>query len=431
MRILAQAAALVLAVSAALPVAATEIGRVSVSWQDPARGNRSVGVELYYPATVAGSGAPLATPPPGGFPVVVFGHGFQMVVTAYENVWTALVPEGYVVALPTTGGELFPNHAAFGADLAFVVERLRAENGNAASFLHQKLSGKTAVMGHSMGGGASLLAADADPTIDALAVLAPAETNPSAIGAAAGIAVPTLVFSGTKDCVAPASQHQVPMYNASASTCKTYVSIQGGSHCQFGINSTLCNLGEIFCGGAGISRATQHAILNSLLLPWLDGVLRMDWQRWQSFEATLVAGSGFTAQQSCPVSPAPPPACANGIDDDVDGAIDFPADTGCTSVNDIDEQFDCVNGIDDDGDGAIDSADAGCNLAQFGTESPQCQDGIDNDGDGAIDYPADTLCQGPWDPDEAANPPPASCGLLGPEALLVLAALRLRSRARR
>jgi dienelactone hydrolase len=320
-----------------------------------------------------------------------------MVVTAYENIWTALVPEGYVVALPTTGGELFPNHGDFGADLAFVVEKLRAENSNPASFLHQKLSGKAAVMGHSMGGGASFIAADVNPTVDGIAVLAPAETNPSAIGAAAGITVPTLVFSGTKDCVASASQHQLPMYDASASTCKTYVSVAGGSHCQFGINNTLCNLGELFCGGAGISRAAQHAIVSSLLLPWLDGVLRSDWQRWQDFEATLAAGSGFTSQRSCPVSPAPVPACTNGVDDD--------------------------------GDGAIDAADAGCNLSQLGVENPQCQDGIDNDGDGAIDFPTDTLCQGAWDPDESTNP--ASCGLLGPELLLVLAALRLRSRAKR
>jgi hypothetical protein len=34
----------------------------------------------------------------------------------------------------------------------------------------------------------------------------------------------------------------------------------------------------------------------------------------------------------------PPPACSNGIDDDGDGAIDFPADNGCAFANDDDEQ---------------------------------------------------------------------------------------------
>ena len=34
----------------------------------------------------------------------------------------------------------------------------------------------------------------------------------------------------------------------------------------------------------------------------------------------------------------PPPACANGLDDDGDGVIDFPADNGCAFANDDDEQ---------------------------------------------------------------------------------------------
>lgn len=422
-----------LAISCLALIASTasahEVGHVSVTYLDPARGNRSVGIELYYPAVTPGNGAPFAAPPPEGFPLVAFGHGFQMIVQAYENVWTALAPAGYVVALPITGGELFPNHAEFGADLSFVIQKLRAESANPGSFLFLKLSGRAAVMGHSMGGGASFLAADANPTIDALAVLAPANTNPSSITAAAGITVPTLVFSGSKDCVASASQHQLPMYDASASSCKTYVSVTGGSHCQFGINNTICSLGEIFCGGAGISRATQHAVVNGLLVPWLDGVLKTDWQRWQDFQGTLAVGAGIAAEQDCPVSPAPPPACANGVDDDGDGNADFPADGGCHSADDPDEVQDCVNGIDDDGDGAVDSADDGCNLIQLGRENPQCDDGADNDADTAVDFPADALCQGPWDDDEGGNP--TSCGLLGPELLSVAAALRLRRRPRR
>lgn len=34
----------------------------------------------------------------------------------------------------------------------------------------------------------------------------------------------------------------------------------------------------------------------------------------------------------------PPPACANGVDDDGDGVIDFPADDGCAFANDDDEK---------------------------------------------------------------------------------------------
>ncbi len=41
-----------------------------------------------------------------------------------------------------------------------------------------------------------------------------------------------------------------------------------------------------------------------------------------------------------PVDPrrSPPPACADGLDDDGDGRVDYPADTGCEAVNDDDER---------------------------------------------------------------------------------------------
>ncbi len=57
-----------------------------------------------------------------------------------------------------------------------------------------------------------------------------------------------------------------------------------------------------------------------------------------------------------------------------------------------------------------------------GPELPECSDGLDNDGDGGVDHPADSLCRGPWDDDEATNPP-KSCGLLGAEMLLLVGCL--------
>lgn len=93
----------------------------------------------------------------------------------------------------------------------------------------------------------------------------------------------------------------------------------------------------------------------------------------------------------------------------------------------------CWNGLDDDGEGDIDfPADPGC-LNGYWIEAPECQDGIDNDGDGGIDYaggplgePADPQCSIPGKLREAAVS--LSCGL-GPELALVLpliAALRRR-----
>ena len=76
--------------------------------------------------------------------------------------------------------------------------------------------------------------------------------------------------------------------------------------------------------------------------------------------------------------------CANGIDDDGDGHIDFPFDPGCTSAEDDDETDgcpatcpQCANGIDDDGDGLIDyPADPGCGSASDTSETDDCTPGV-------------------------------------------------------
>ncbi|MEX0791172.1 MAG: hypothetical protein WD178_10395, partial [Actinomycetota bacterium] len=54
------------------------------------------------------------------------------------------------------------------------------------------------------------------------------------------------------------------------------------------------------------------------------------------------------------------PECRDGIDNDGDGRIDFPADPQCKSLDDDSEAPECSNAKDDDGDGKIDRDDPGC-----------------------------------------------------------------------
>jgi hypothetical protein len=97
--------------------------------------------------------------------------------------------------------------------------------------------------------------------------------------------------------------------------------------------------------------------------------------------------------------------CDDGIDNDGDGAIDYPFDSGCFNVI-SDAERACSNGDDDDGDGAADfPVDAGCADADDESEkSPSiaCDDGLDNDGDGYKDYIADAdqngISDAPGDP---------------------------------
>jgi hypothetical protein len=105
------------------------------------------------------------------------------------------------------------------------------------------------------------------------------------------------------------------------------------------------------------------------------------------------------------------PQCANNIDDDRDGAIDFPAEPGCanaTGASEVDPTVlpMCGDDVDNDNDGKLDYPDdPGCRSAVDNGEGdpmtvPECADGPDNDGDGKTNYPADPGCIAASDPRE-------------------------------
>ncbi len=71
------------------------------------------------------------------------------------------------------------------------------------------------------------------------------------------------------------------------------------------------------------------------------------------------------------------PRCSDGLDNDGDTIVDFPAEPGCESPLDHTEDDTCPG--------------AGC---------PQCADGVDNDGDALTDWPNDPGCSCAGDPIE-------------------------------
>jgi hypothetical protein len=79
-----------------------------------------------------------------------------------------------------------------------------------------------------------------------------------------------------------------------------------------------------------------------------------------------------------PPDPTPLPECSDGIDNDGDGKIDYPAVPGCSSYLDTTE-----------------ANDGGACAAV-----PQCSDGKDNDGDGFADFPFDPGCASALDDSE-------------------------------
>ena len=277
-----------------------QVGHIQENFVDPTRSNRNIPVEIYYPSALPGNNVSIAA---GQFPVVVFGHGFSMSWNAYNYFWDSIVPYGYIVVFPTTEGSFAPSHTNFAKDMAFIIGAMKNEGLDNSSAFGGSISTTSALMGHSMGGGCALLAQQYDTTVTAISTFAGAVTTPSSVTVAQSINKPSLIFAGANDCVAPPIQHQIPMYDSLASSCKTYVSIDGASHCQFADVSTVCYFGEGTCTPqATITEAQQQNQLVSLVVPWLNFYLKNDCLAAATFQTALVASAAISFQQNCTVN---------------------------------------------------------------------------------------------------------------------------------
>ena len=110
-------------------------------------------------------------------------------------------------------------------------------------------------------------------------------------------------------------------------------------------------------------------------------------------------------------------ACNNGLDDDLDGFVDFAGgDPGCTLPDGAADTSEhdpagaaCDDGVDNDGDGKTDYPDdlSGCSGptdTSERSETAPCDNGVDDDNDGATDFPDDLGCFNPRDSTPGAAP---------------------------
>lgn len=286
---------LFLTIAVSIPMLAQNIGQTSITFVDASRSNRSIPCDIYYPAPVAGTDVAASDPASLGltsFPAVAVGHGFVIGAGSYQLIANQLVPFGFVVALVNTEGGFSPSHQDFGLDLAFVTHALQQESLNSSSVLSGIVNqNREAVVGHSMGGGAAWLAAASDPSIDAIVGLAPAETNPSAIAAAAAVQCNAIIFSGSDDTVTPPADNHQPIFDGTNSMCKTFVTLTGGSHCGYIDAGTLCDFGEPL--GGSLARADQQDAYLNLMSLWLrhflnDECIENDYSNYVTSHAFVV-----------------------------------------------------------------------------------------------------------------------------------------------
>ena len=172
---------------------------------------------IYYPLST--------TMPVGG---VAIAPGYTE-TQRHINWWgPRLASHGYaVLVLDTNDRRERPDVRADA--LIAAVRILKSENHRDGSPLRGRIDdGKMAIMGHSMGGGGTLIAAhEHSDEIQAAIPFTPWQPD----GVFDGITVPTLVMAGSADRVADAADHAWPHFlSIPESTTKVYMEIDGGSH---------------------------------------------------------------------------------------------------------------------------------------------------------------------------------------------------------
>ena len=229
------------------------------------------GALLFHPGT--GASPSRGTSP---WPVVAFGHGFLAPPALYAQTMRHLASWGFSVIAPQSALEFFPSHSAYGRDLRQCLYWVRDQGRNPASpWFGLVSSNRWGLSGHSMGGGADILAALDEPEVDAVANMGAADTLPSAVDLIPAVQAATCFIAGSDDTIAAPEWQTYPFYRH-ANAPRLFALLNGGSHCGFVDVPLPGNL----CDEARMPRALQLAKSRALLSAFFRLYLHDDEAAW-------------------------------------------------------------------------------------------------------------------------------------------------------
>ncbi|MEW2379474.1 alpha/beta hydrolase [Micromonospora sp. NPDC047812] len=167
---------------------------------------------IYYPTSTA----------EGTFGAVAISPGYTAAWSSIDWLGPRIASHGFVVIGIETNTRLDQPDSR-GRQLLAALDYLTQRSSVRGRIDASRL----AVSGHSMGGGGSLEAAVARPSLQAAVPLAPWNLDKSW----SDVRVPTLIIGGESDSVAPVSSHSEPFYTSiPASSEKAYLELNGASH---------------------------------------------------------------------------------------------------------------------------------------------------------------------------------------------------------
>jgi predicted dienelactone hydrolase len=167
---------------------------------------------VYYPTTTA----------EGTFGAVAISPGYTASWSSIDWLGPRIASHGFVVIGIETNTRLDQPDSR-GRQLLAALDWLT----RSSSVRGRVDATRLAVAGHSMGGGGSLEAASARPSLQAAVPLAPWNLDKSW----SELRVPTLIIGGESDSIASVASHSIPFYNSiPASAEKAYLELNNASH---------------------------------------------------------------------------------------------------------------------------------------------------------------------------------------------------------
>ena len=160
-------------------------------------------VAVHFPTTAAGA----LVPRTGGWPVIVFLHGFNVLGYDYHYFGSALAAEGFIVVMANTART---NYLELNDDARSMPAALAAWNATPGHSLSGALDiDRMGLMGHSMGGGVTAMTLASTDEYRCGLAIAPVHPGAVTLGV---VEEPFGLLVGDGDAVTPWLSHSAPFF---------------------------------------------------------------------------------------------------------------------------------------------------------------------------------------------------------------------------